>query len=1434
MIENIIRLSVAHKWVVGMLVFLLIGTGIYSAQQVNLDAVPDITINQVQVVTVSPSLSTQEMERIITHPLERSLSNLPDVIGLRSISKYGLSVITVIFNERTPVLDARQYVREQLDVAKEEIPPGYGSPQLMPITTGLGEVYQYVLRVDPEYRTQYDARELRTIQDWMVKRQLAGIPGVVEISSFGGSIKQYEVAIDPQKLAAAGFTLNEAIALLETQNTNSGGGYVTVGEEALYLRMEGFIRDLEEVRSIALGTRHGMPVLLGDVATVQWGNAPRFGAMTMDGQGEAVGGIALMLKNENAYDVVKRIEARMKEVASSLPEGVSIYPYLNRSDLVERTVKTAGNNLIEGGIIVLVVLILMLGNWRAGLIVASVIPLSMLFALNLMNLFGVSANLMSLGAIDFGIVVDGAVIVVENVLHVLAVSYAGQKLSRTDFNGVVAKSAANIYKTAAFGVLIILIVFVPILTLQGVEGKMFRPMAMTVVFAISGAFVLSLTYVPALSALVLKRTPSAESSRSDIVMEGLRNRYLAALRSAMKHSRITLGIAGALLVAALFGFSRMGSVFTPTLEEGDLAIQLALPAGSSLDQSIATSTQLEQILLNTFPEVEHVVSKIGSAEIPTDPMSIEDADVMVILKPRKEWVSATSREELVAQMKRALSPISFASMEFTQPIQLRFNELMTGSKSDLALSIFGEDLDTLARLGQTLAQSLEEIPGAADVVVEKTEGLPQLQMKVNRGALARYGISVDEVALLIRSSFSGAVLGQIYENERRFDWVIRLREDARNHPPLHQLFLRAANGTLVPASAVMEIKRVNGPVQISREHAQRKITVGINVRGRDMVGVVDDMERLLKSNGLPAGYSYKIGGEFEKLSAATERLKVAVPLALLSILLLLYLTFNNIKYALMIYSAIPLSAIGGIAFLMARGMPFSISAAVGFIALFGVSVLNGIVLIASFIDLRKKDASRPLYQIIEEGAAARIRPVLMTASVAALGFIPMAFSSSAGAEVQKPLATVVIGGLISATLLTLFVLPILFQWVAAGKGFGKRTVSSIAVGLLGFMSMPNAGQAQTPAQPLLSLEEAVKLGMVNSYDVQQADLAIQEEQAKKGQVVLRQPTQVTYTQGQIDGEVASDYQWQIMQNLGSLPSVLYELKAARAAIQSAEAARETQLREIRLQVGLAWNAWASLETQLTLLDSIQNAYMQRLDVINRRVSSGASDLFLAVQAERDYLHAQTQYRLAFGDYQTATRKLQELLVIADWKYRAPLVQPLWSLSGDSTLSEALWATEALRLEEQQLAVQQQNGFWFPQLSVGYMNQQLQGVPGYTGWMMGAQFPLWPLPQQKRVQQERIALDRMSLQLEQRQQHYTLLWETLQKERGQLEPILLQLLDKPAGPSSSGTFNAQLQKGLIDPADYWFKIALTYEQKLQQIQWIAQYNVCILKINYLAL
>ncbi|MCB0636723.1 MAG: efflux RND transporter permease subunit, partial [Lewinella sp.] len=956
MIKSLIRLSVHNKLVVFLLVLALIIGGVYSLRQLPIDAVPDITNNQVQVVTVSPTLAPQEVEQFITYPIEVVMANIPNVTEIRSISRYGLSVVTIVFEDFVPILEARQFVKEQISLAANEIPEAFGMPELMPITTGLGEIYQYVLEVQPGYEDQYGPMELRTIQDWIVKRQLAGTPGIIEISSFGGYLKQYEVAVDPLLLQSLNVTISEVFEALARNNQNSGGSYIEKGTNAFYIRSEGIIDDLTDIEQVVVTTHGPKPILVKDIGEVRFGHAQRFGAMTMDGKGEAVGGIALMLKGGNSSEAISNVHDRIEEIRQSLPEGIDIYPYLDRSVLVGKAIHTVQKNLLEGGLIVIFVLVLLLGNFRAGLIVASVIPLAMLFAIILMNQFGVSANLMSLGAIDFGIVVDGAVIVVEGVLHALFAFYVGRELTRHQLGEIIIEQSSQLFRSAVFGVLIILVVFVPIMTLTGIEGKMFRPMALTFSFAILGAMLLSLTYVPAMCALVLPTKISEHRTFSDRLIELLQKAYRPVLNLALSWPRTILGLSLGVLVATFLLFRTLGAEFIPTLEEGDLAMQMAIQPGSSLQESVRSSTKAERILLENFPEIKHVVSKIGTAEVPTDPMAIEDADIMIILKEKDEWVSADTREGLADAMKEKLSVIAGVSFEFTQPIQLRFNELMTGAKADIAINIFGDNTETLKDLADEAAVLIQDIPGAGDVKVEQTEGLPQLMVAFDRAKIAQYGLNIEEVNTILRTAFAGEAAGVVFENERKFDLVVRLNQTYRQQVDLERLFVHSPQGMDIPLSEVATLNYTEGPMQISRENTRRRINIGVNVRNRDVASLVADIQaRLDERLTLPAGYNIAYGGEFENLRNAQQRLAVAVPAALLLIFALLYFTFEKVKYALMISSAVPLAAIGGVIALWLRGMPFSISAGVGFIALFGVAVLNGIVLISYFNRLRYEE-----------------------------------------------------------------------------------------------------------------------------------------------------------------------------------------------------------------------------------------------------------------------------------------------------------------------------------------------------------------------------------------------------------------------------------------------------------------------------------------------
>lgn len=1036
MFISIVRFSIKQKLFVFLTTLALLIGGIYSMVTLPIDAVPDITNNQVQIVTVSPTLAPQEVEQLITMPVEIAMSNIMNVTEIRSVSRFGLSLVTVVFKEDVPTLQTRQLINEQIQTVAGEIPQELGTPELMPITTGLGEIYQYVLKVDEQHRKDYDAMELRTIQDWIVKRQLSGIPGIVEINSFGGYMKQYEIAIDPDVLSALQLTISDVFDALEKNNQNTGGSYIEKGSKAYYIRSEGMITQIKDIENIVVANRGGMPVHISDIGRVVFGSPKRFGAMTMDGDGECVGGIAMMLKGANANVVTQELEARVAKVQKMLPEGVSIEPYLNRSELVNRNISTVIYNLIEGALIVFLVLIIFLGNVRAGMIVASVIPLAMLFGFIMMRIFGVSANLMSLGAIDFGIVVDGSIVILEGILaHLFSKRLAGKTLTSEEMEKEVEIGASHVVKSSAFAVLIILIVFFPILTLTGIEGKYFTPMAKTLVFCIIGALILSLTYVPMMAVLFLKRHIDPRPTLADRFFTWLNNKYYKILHVCMHNVWKTIGVAFTMLAASILLFTRLGAEFIPTLDEGDFAMQMTLPAGSSLSQSIEISLKAEKVLKEKFPEIKHVVAKIGTAEVPTDPMSVEDADVMIVMKPFKEWTSASSRAEMVEKMKEALEVVEGAEFNFSQPIQLRFNELMTGAKADIAIKLYGEDMEELYAKAKEASAYVQKVHGADDVIVEQAMGLPQLVVHFDRNKLARYGIDIKELNDIIRTAYAGETAGVVFENERRFDLVVRLDKEKVSDLDLNRLFVRASDGLQIPVSEVATIDLVNGPLQINRDATKRRIVIGVNVRDADIQKVVEEIQTVLDQNiKLKPGYYFEYGGQFKNLQNAIRTLLIVIPIALALIFLLLFFAFRSVRYSLVVFSTVPLSLIGGIVALWLRDLPFSISAGVGFIALFGVAVLNGILMINHFNDIRYSKKPHTHYslctdRIILGGCSHLLRPVFLTGLVASLGFVPMAIATSAGAEVQRPLATVVIGGLIVSTLLTLVIIPAFYRIV---------------------------------------------------------------------------------------------------------------------------------------------------------------------------------------------------------------------------------------------------------------------------------------------------------------------------------------------------------------------------------------------------------------------
>lgn len=1058
MFQKLITYSIRHKLVIGVLSITLAIWGVWSLVHLPFDSTPDITDNQVQVITQAPSLGAQEVEQYVTTPVEMALANIPRIQERRSISRSGLSVITLVFDDAADIYWARSQVSQVVEQLEKELPKNTET-EMGPIATGLGEIYHYTIRAKEGYEHKYSLTQLRTMQDWIVRKQLSGTPGVAEVSGWGGYVKQYEVAINTDQLNASGVSVSEVFDALQRNNANTGGSYIEENSNQYYIRGIGVVKNLEDVANITVKTVDGTPVKVGDVAKVQLGHATRFGAVTRNGEGEVVAGIAIMLKGENFQEVIKNVKERISQIQKSLPEGVVIEPFIDRTNLVDRVEGTIARNLIEGGLIVIFVLVIFLGNWRAGLVVASVIPLSMLFAFGMMKTFGIDGNLMSLGAIDFGMIVDSAVIIVEAVVTHINTGHFSQPEVRAAYlaqcqNGGAATpfaltqkqmdeevhfSASRIRQSAAFGEIIIMIVYIPLMTLVGIEGKMFRPMALTVFFAILGAFILSLTYVPMASSLMLSRKVHTRKTFSDRVIEKLQAWYRPVLDWVLARNKDVITGAVALFCVSVVGFKYLGGEFIPSLEEGDFAVEMSMSQGTSLSQMVESCSKAEKLLKKEYPEIKQVVSRIGSAEIPTDPMPVERADIMIALKPKAEWTSAKTTPELMEKMEETLRAIPGLEAEISQPIQMRNNELLTGIKQDVAIKIFGDDLDVLTQQAGKVKKMIEDVPGVSGIFVEEVAGLPQIQVKYNHEKMAAYGVSVDDISEILETTFAGAVAGSLYEGDKKFDIVLRMDPSQRNVESLEQLSIPLKDGTNIPLSQVADIDYSPAPAQVSHEDGARRIYVGFNVKGRDVQSTVEDIQEILDEKlKLPDGYYYNYGGEFENLQSATNRLMVVIPIALVIILLLLYATVKNVRESLFVFSAIPLAAIGGVWALWLRGMPFSISAGVGFIALFGVAVLNGIVLIGQMNQMQREEKTADklsvsigvtelIHHRIIESCMVRLRPVLMTALVASMGFLPMALSQGDGAEVQRPLATVVIGGLITSTLLTLLVLPAIYK-----------------------------------------------------------------------------------------------------------------------------------------------------------------------------------------------------------------------------------------------------------------------------------------------------------------------------------------------------------------------------------------------------------------------
>ncbi|MFP4621237.1 MAG: CusA/CzcA family heavy metal efflux RND transporter [Bacteroidales bacterium] len=1347
MIQSIIRFSVKNKFIIGIVIMGWIGWGIYSFMNLPLNTVPDLTNNQVKVTTYAPDLATEEVEQLITYPIELEMGNLPGLKEIRSVSKFGLSDITLVFEDDMGTYKPRQLVKEHLEVASGKLPEGVGKPKIGPITTGLGEVYQYVLSTRPGYDTVYSAMNLRTIQDWVVKKEMINIDGVVGVNTMGGYLKQYEVAVDPEQLRSFDLAISDLYTALKRNNANTGGSYIEKNRKAYFIRGQGQVRSLDEIRDIKIRTVNGQPLQIGDIAGVQYGNATRFGAFTYNGKGEAVGGKVMMLRGENPAEVIANVKERLPRVREALPEGVEIVPFLDRSTLIGQTTSTVAENLLLGALIVIFILVLLMGNMRSGLIVASVIPLSLLFALGILYTFDISANLISLGAVDFGIIIDGAVIIVEFMVFQMSRklpylrSLKGRKL-RHELDNLAISSSGRMMRTAFFGQLIILIVFIPILTLTDQEGDMFRPMAITFGAALIGAILLCLTYVPMISALILRPEKSDKPRLADRILRSIREGYRNILRLALRFRYATVTFVLILLTVALLLFTRMGAVFIPTLDEGDFAIHPFLQPGTSLTETVEINTRLEKILLGEFPdEVEQVATKIGTGEIPTDPMSLEMSKMIINLSPKEEWTRAETKEELERLMKQEMSVIPGVNFFFSQPIEMLFNHLLTGSSADVLLNIYGTDLDTLFAKGNRAKTLISELPGAGDINVQKVIGLPQIVVDYDRDKLAQYGLEIDQLNQTIQSSFSGAKTGTVYEGERRFDLVVRLKEEYRNDPEtLRDLYLVRSNDRQIRLGDVAEIYRQTGPAEISREGVKRKLEVGVNIGNRDMESFVREVQRKMEHElDLPGGYYIDYEGDFKSLQRAKNRLSWVVPLVLGFIFALLYFTFNSFRQAMLVFSAVPLAAIGGIFALWIRGMPFSISAGVGFIALFGIAVLNGVVLMSFFNEL-KTGGMGNVFKRVYHGTDMRLRPVILTALTDALGFLPMALSTSAGAEVQRPLATVVVGGLITATILTLILLPVIYTFSERRPHIPgldeiltrarKRINGFSGKGLLlmALLATPLAGAfGQEAGEHLIiqSPEEAVEMALENHPAVKQADLNVSQQQ-ELGKTAIDLPDATVSYEKENEGEGIT--RWAVKQGFEFPLQYVAMAEFSSKKIAQSKRERDLVIHQLKKEVRKAYYNVLYTRGKLRLLTEIDTIFNRLREAADLKYQTGDTPYLEKVSASAKYKGIQVEMEQAQAELENERRELKKLLYVdrlpeidedrlTELEFEgAELLKDTLSGNPEIRIAEGRWLEEKARTK----VIKSRS---WPDPFIRASRITLPGSSNFGGFEVGLSFPL---------------------------------------------------------------------------------------------------------------
>lgn len=1313
MINRIVHYSIQNKFITTLFLISVVILGIYEFKKLPIDAVPDITNNQVQVITVSPSYSALDIERLVTFPIEQACSNINGLVELRSFSRFGLSLVTLVFDDDVDIYWARQQIAERLQTIQNEIPPEIGKPEIGPITTGLGEIYQYVVRPEPGYENKYSLTDLRMIQDWIVRRQLIGIKGVAEVSSFGGQLKQIEIAVNLDKLNAYHLNILDIAKSIELNNENAGSAYVEKNEIAYFIRTEGLVKNISDIENIVVGKTSDthLPILLKDVAEIRIGSARRYGALLYQDKYEVAGGVVMMLKGENSNIVIERVKDRIAEIQKSLPEGIVIEPFLDRTKMVNNTLRTVWTNLIEGALIVIVVLILFIGNIPFGLLVASVIPLSMIIAVIFMNMFKVSGNLMSLGALDFGLIVDGAVIIVEAIIHQLMLQKNSLSIRQSD--DIVYNVSSKMMNTAIFGQLIILVVYIPILSFSGIEGKMFKPMAQTVIFALIGAFILSITYIPMMSSWLLKLNASNHVFQlSDMLMSKLEQQYFKWYKRFFRRSSLWITITLFLLGTSIVMLTQMGGEFIPSLEEGDFAVETRVLTGSGLSTTIEYCKKVSRIISENFPdEVEKTVAKIGSGEIPTDPMPIEAADIMIILKDKKHWKKAKTFEELADKMQDKLKEITGLHTSFQYPVQMRFNELMTGAKQDVVCKIYGESIDSLLKYANITAQHIADIDGITDLFVEPIHGQPQILITYNREKLAAFNVSISDVNKVIQSAYAGYKVGTIYENERRFDIVIRLDNpnDTINIEDIKNLLVPTNDHQQIPLYQIADVSLKTDINQIQRDMAKRRIVVAFNVRGRDIESVVQEIKNKMKAIKLPAGYYVSYGGNFENLESARKRLLITVPTAFSLIFIFLFFATRSVRLGILIYSAIPMASIGGIIFLYARNIPFSISAGVGFIALFGISVLNGIILINEFHQL-KQSISHPI-KLIFTGIKKRLRPVVMTTSVASLGFLPMFISTDVGANVQKPLATVVIGGLISSTLLTLFILPVLYYHFELKKQSPiKMNFSKTYLIVVLLLILPHFNNAQT----LLTYQQIIDSVMIKNLEINNIKNLDEyyKNISKTGWDLPKTAFALNY--GQYNSAYI-DQQFSISQNIALPVFYGYQSKVLKQEWKINRLTNEWTKKEIKNNVSNLFYDIVYLKEKKKVLHYVDSLYKKAIELIELQYQKGSISELEKNTAILNMNNIAIQYRMIDKDLNSLLITLKMFLNIPydsdiDVLYDKLLFSDTsFNLSiSENTLPVQISAENIIL---QKYKVNLEKSKLLPEVFMGYYNQSLTGWGG---------------------------------------------------------------------------------------------------------------------------